>query len=183
MVKKTEFYRLLKPSEVLKIESEIKKSDLRMSFKTAVNTGMRYKELQLFAEHPEWFNHNRKIIIIPKQYTKTKDERKVNLTPQFSELLYYFLHGGHKLKYSVYQSWSANLRRWAALAGVEHPEDLSAGSTRKAWESWLIESGWPLSRILASQGHDMNTSMKHYYNNDVTPEERINMKEMTQGWG
>jgi len=46
MVKKTEFYRLLKPSEVLKIESEIKKSDLRMSFKTAVNTGMRYKELQ-----------------------------------------------------------------------------------------------------------------------------------------
>jgi hypothetical protein len=62
MVKKTEFYRLLKPSEVLKIESEIKNSDLRMSFKTAVFTGMRYKELQLFAEHPEWFNHNRKII-------------------------------------------------------------------------------------------------------------------------
>ena len=87
------------------------------------------------------------------------------------------------LKYSVYQSWSANLRRWAALAGVEHPEDLSAGSTRKAWESWLIESGWSLSRILASQGHDMNTSMKHYYNNDVTPEERTQIKEMTQGWG
>jgi hypothetical protein len=42
---------------------------------------------------------------------------------------------------------------------------------------------WPLSRILAFQGHDMNTSMKHYYNNDVTPEERINIKEMTQGWG
>lgn len=154
-----------------------------MSFKTAVFTGMRYKELQLFAVHPEWFHYNRKIIIIPKKYTKTKDERKVNLTPQFSELLYYFLHGGHKLKYSVYQSWSANLRRWATLAGIEHPEDLSAGSTRKAWESWLIESGFSLSRILASQGHDMNTSMKHYYNNDVTPEERSKMKEMTQGWG
>ena len=92
MVKKTEFYRLLKPSEVLEIEAVIKKSDLRMSFKTAVFTGMRYKELQLFAEHPEWFHFNRKIIIIPKNYTKTKDERKVNLTPQFSELLYYFLH-------------------------------------------------------------------------------------------
>jgi integrase len=144
---------------------------------------MRYKELKLFAEHPEWFHFNRKIIIIPKNYTKTKDERKVNLTPQFSEMLYYFLHGGHRLKYSVYQSWSQNLRRWAALAGVEHSEDLSAGSTRKAWESWLIESGCSLSRILASQGHDMNTSMKHYYNNDVTPEERIMMKEMTQGWG
>ena len=118
MVKKTEFYRLLKPSEVLDIEAVIKNSDLRMSFKTAVFTGMRYKELKLFAEHPEWFHFNRKIIIIPKNYTKTKDERKVNLTPQFSELLYYFLHGGHRLKYSVYQSWSANLRRWAALAGA-----------------------------------------------------------------
>jgi hypothetical protein len=98
MVKKTEFYRLLKPSEVLKIESAIPKSDLRMSFKTAVFTGMRYKELQLFADHPEWFNLNHKIIIIPRKYTKTQDERKVNLTPQFSELLYYFLHGGHKMK-------------------------------------------------------------------------------------
>ncbi len=110
-------------------------------------------------------------------------ERKVNLTPQFSELLYYFLNGGHRLKYSVYQSWSANLRRWAALAGVEHPEDLSAGSTRKAWEAWLIESGWSLSRILASQGHDMNTSMKHYYNNDVTPEERIKHERNDAGMG
>ncbi len=142
MVKKTEFYRLLKSSEVLKIESVIKNSDLRMIFKTAVFSIMRYKELQLFAEHPEWFNFNMKIIIIPKHYTKTKDERKVNLTPQFSELLYYFHHGGHRLKYLVYQSWSANLRRWAALAELEHPEDLSAGSTRKAWKSWLIESGF-----------------------------------------
>jgi len=183
VVKKTEFYRLLKPSEVLGIESVIKNSDLRMSFKTAVFTGMRYKELKLFADHPGWFNFNRKIIIIPKKYTKTQEERKVNLTPQFSELLYYFLQGGHGLKYSVYQSWSANLRRWADLAGVEHPEDLSAGSTRKAWESWLIESGYSIMRILASQGHDMNTSMKYYYNNDVTPEERIKIKEMTQGWG
>src|SRR5659263_603028 len=95
----------------------------------------------------------------------------------------YYLYGGDRSKYSVYQSRRANLRRWAALAGVDHPEDLSPGSTRKAWESWLIESGLSLSRILASQGHDMNTSMKHYYNNDVTPEERIKMKEMTQGWG
>jgi hypothetical protein len=36
---------------------------------------------------------------------------------------------------------------------------------------------------LSFSGHDMNTSMKHYYNNDVTPEERIKMKEITQGWG
>src|SRR5659263_681851 len=95
----------------------------------------------------------------------------------------YFLHGGHKLKYSVYQSWSASLRRWAALAGVEHPEDLSAGSTRKAWETWLIESVLPLIRFLASQPHVINPSMNPYSINDVSPEQLINMKEMTQGWG
>jgi len=58
-------------------------------------------------------------------------------------------------------------------AGRHATSCLSAGSTRIAWESWLIESGFFLSRILTSQGHDMNTSMKHYNNKDVTPEERI----------
>jgi hypothetical protein len=41
MIKKTEFYRLLNPSEVLKIESVIQNSDLRMSFKMAVFIEMK----------------------------------------------------------------------------------------------------------------------------------------------
>jgi hypothetical protein len=51
-------------------------SDLRMSFKTAVFTGMRYKELKLFAEHPEWFNHNRNIIIIPRSTPRHRTSEK-----------------------------------------------------------------------------------------------------------
>lgn len=180
--KKEEFYRMLKVHEVKKIESVIKKNDYKMSFKVAVNTGMRYKELQIFAKHPEFFKPDRNIIILPKKYTKTKEERKVNLTPQFSELLSFFLNGNGKLHYPSYQAWTENIRRWCKKAGIVSPDDLSAGSTRKSWESWLIESGYPISKILASQGHDMNTSMKHYYNNDVTPEERERMKEETKGW-
>ncbi len=95
------------------MEDTIPKIEYRMSFKTAVHTGMRYMEL---------------------------------------------------------------------LGFKEHPEDITSGSTRKAWESWLIESGHPISKILASQGHDMNTSMKHYYNNDVTTDEREAMKKETAGW-
>ncbi len=53
MVKKSEFYRMLKVSEVKKILDAIPKLDYQMSFKTAVYTGMRFKELKLFAEHPE----------------------------------------------------------------------------------------------------------------------------------
>jgi len=100
MVKKTEFYRLLKPSEVLKIESAIQKSDLRMSFKTAVNTGMRYKELQLFAEHPEWFNYNRKIIIIPKALHQNEGRAKGKPNPSiFRAALLFPSRWTYRLKY------------------------------------------------------------------------------------
>ena len=180
-MKKTEFYRMLKVHEVQDMLDVIKKTAYNFSFKTAVYTGMRYKELKAVAKHPEWHNHKRHIIIIPAKFSKTKEERKVNLTPQFSELLYYYLKSG-KLVYPSYQTWSENLRRWATEAKLTHPEDITAGSTRKAWESWLIESGHPISKILASQGHDMNTSMRHYYNNDVTPAERELMKKETEGW-
>jgi len=179
---KFDFYRMLKVSEVKKIEKAIGKDDYRMSFKVAAYTGMRYRELQILSKHPEFFNHDRHIIILNKKYTKTKEDRKVNLTPQFSELLYYFLNGNGKLHYPSYQSWTQNIRRWATKAGIKTPTDLSAGSTRKSWESWLIESSFPISKILASQGHDMHTSMKHYYDNDVTSEERADMIKETAGW-
>ena len=182
MSKKVEFYRMLKPYEVRKIIEVIPKPEYQMSFKTAVYTGMRYKELRLFAEHKEWFNYKRKIIIIPKKFTKTKSERKINLTPAFAELLYYFLQKNNLVYPQAYQSWTDDLRRWAKNAGIENYMDLSAGTTRKTWESWLIESGHTISKILASQGHNFNTSCQHYYNNDVTPEEREEMKKETAGW-
>jgi hypothetical protein len=67
-------------------------------------------------------------------------------------------------------------------AAIDHPEDLRAGTARKTWESWLIESGWSINKILASQGHTMNVSVVHYYNNDVSQEEREAMKKETAGW-
>lgn len=181
MVIKSEFYRMLKPSEVKSIESNINKIIYKMSFKTAFYTGMRFKELRDFANHPEWHNFKRAIILIPKSFTKTNNERKINLTPTFNELLFYFLQS-NKLKYSSYQAWSADLRRWAKMSGIDHPEDLSAGTSRKTWESWLIESGFNINKILASQGHTMNVSIVHYYNNDVSVEERIDIKKETLGW-
>lgn len=181
MTTKSEFYRMLKPSEVKSMESKINKMVYKMDFKTAFYTGMRFKELKCFADHPEWHNYKRALILIPKKYTKTDSERKINLTPGFNDLLYFFLQS-NKLKYPSYQAWSADLRRWGTLACIEHPEDLSAGTSRKTWESWLIESGFNINKILASQGHTMNVSVVHYYNNDVSPAEREDMKKETMGW-
>jgi len=58
-----------------------------MAFKTELYTGMRFKELHLFSEHPAWFRYDRRLIILPAKHTKTSEVRKVNLTPRFSEIL------------------------------------------------------------------------------------------------
>jgi len=181
-MRKTEFYRVLTPQEVKAIIKAIPKNNHRMCFRTSVYSGMRYIEAKRFGEHPEWFKHSRNMIIIPKKFTKTSSERKVNLTPQFSDILEVYLEGNSELKYPSYQSWNKNLVRWADKAGIEDSINVSAGTTRKTFESWLLESGYNIMRILASQGHDSMTSLKHYYNNSWTPQERIDIKIETSGW-
>jgi integrase len=179
---KTEFYRVLKPQEAHSIIEVIPKMKHKMAFKAALYTGMRFKELHDFSEHSDWFNHKRKLIIIPAKFTKTHEERKVNLTPQFSEILYYYLEAGNELRYPAYQTWQTNLIRWSILAGIEDAINISAGTLRKTWESWLLESGYVEIRVMASQGHSSATSFKHYYNNDWSPEEREQLKKETSGW-
>lgn len=179
---KTEFYRVLKPQEAKSIIEIIPKMKHKMAFKTALYTGMRFKELHDFSEHADWFNYKRRMIILPAKFTKTHEERKVNLTPQFSEILYYYLEGGNKLRYPTYQTWQTNLIRWSILAGIEDAVNISGGTLRKTWESWLLESGYVEIRVMASQGHTSATSFKHYYNNDWSPEEREQIKKETAGW-
>ncbi|PWB56521.1 MAG: hypothetical protein C3F06_01155 [Candidatus Methanoperedenaceae archaeon] len=179
---KTEFYRVLKPNETKSIIEKIPKMKHKMAFKTELYTGMRFTELHFFSENPQWFKHDRKLIILPGKYTKTSEERKVNLTPQFSEILYYYLECGNRLEFPVYQTWQANLIRWSKLAGIEDSINISAGTLRKTWESWVLESGYPEIRVMASQGHTSATSFKHYYNNDWSPEEREQIKKETAGW-
>lgn len=179
---KSEFYRVLKPPEVDSIIEAIPKMSYKIAFKTNLYTGMRYKELKSFSGHPEWFNYQRRMIIIPKKFTKTSEERRVNLTPGFSETLYYYLGVGNSLHYPSYQTWQADLQRWAKKAGIQDYINISAGTLRKTWECWLIESGYSTLRVLYSQGHDQATSLKHYYNNDFSPQDREEIKKLTAGW-
>lgn len=179
---KSEFYRVLSPSEVKSIIKAIPKPRLKMCFRLSLYSGMRYVEAKKFSENTDWFRPMRNMIIIPKTASKTRIERKINLTSQFTELLTVYLEGDNKLKYPSNQSMTINLRRWAKKVGIEDFMNVSVGTTRKTWESWLIESGFNIMRILASQGHDSVTSLKHYYNNSFTPTERDEIKMETSGW-
>ncbi|MBU4038044.1 MAG: tyrosine-type recombinase/integrase [Proteobacteria bacterium] len=142
---KTEFYRVLKPQETKNIIDVIPKMRHKMAFKTALYTGMRFKELHDFSNHADWFNHKRKLIIIPAKYTKTHEERKVNLTPQFSEILYYYLEAGNILRYPAYQTWQTDLIRWSSLAGIEDAINISIGTCVKhgkagCWKAAMLKS-------------------------------------------
>jgi hypothetical protein len=52
-------------------------------------------------------------------------------------------------------------QRWAVAAGI-NPYGLSAKTTRKTLESWMITAGIIESAVCLRQGHDSLTSMKHY---------------------
>jgi len=67
-------------------------------------------------------------------------------------------------------------------AGIKDPINISAGTLRKTWDSWLLESGYAEKRVMASQGHTSATSFSHYYNNAFSPVEREQIKKETFGW-
>lgn len=58
-------------------------------------------------------------------------------------------------------SWNRDLRKWADSIGMNAYE-LSAKTTRKTIESWMIKAGITESTVCLRQGHDALTSMKHY---------------------
>ena len=112
----------------------------------------------LFRKHAEWFNYKRKLIIIPAKFTKTHEERKVNLTPSFSEILYYYLEAGNELRYPAYRTWQTNLIRWSILSGIEDSINISAGTLRKlgkagCWKAVMLKYGWWRRRGIPVQRH------------------------------
>ena len=48
--------------------------------------------------------------------------------------------------------WNRDLRKWAEIAGV-NPYGISAKTTRKTLESWMIAGGMVESTVCLRQGH------------------------------
>lgn len=172
--------RALTPKEFDLIYEVIPKDKHKRGFDTALNTGMRFKELETFVKHPKWFNSERFIIFLPRFETKIKKERNVHLTKNFNKILKLYLKDG--LEYPSRRSWLYNVQRWAKMAGIEDWGNINTKTTRKTWESWLVMSDYNPLKILASQGHIDSTSLAHYLNLSFTSEEIKEIRMRTAGW-
>jgi integrase len=158
----------------------ISKDKFKKAFDTALHTGMRYRELRLFSEHPEWHRRDKYEIFLPKKYTKTRKDRYVHLTKNFNKILTLYLKDG--LYYPHPRTWYDSIRRWSKQARIKDWHNINSKTTRKTWESWLVKSGYDSMRILLSQGHIQATAILYYINLSFTDEEIKEIKLRTSGW-
>jgi len=175
-----ELNRVFTPNESDAVYEAIQKRKFKRAFDTALNSGMRYKELRLLVEHPEWHRAKKVEVFIPKVKSKTRFERYVHLTESFNKLLSEYLDIG--LYFPDRRTWYDSVRRWAKKAGIEDWQNVNVKTTRKTWECWLMRSEYDPIKILLNQGHTQTTAILHYLNLSFTPREIENIKQKTHGW-
>ena len=175
--------RILRP-----IEYEILRSNAnpkyRVLFDTALMTGMRVVELRIFLQNPIWFDGT--FIHLPRVAIKKKkatiNQRWVHLSSRgraFVENVHQILDGA---KIPSESAISRYMKRCALRGGIDE-EGLNMKMFRKTWESWLIAS-YPdrKEEVFLSQGHTSLTALQHYVNLPFTEEDKLKMREWTEGW-
>ena len=180
-----EHVRILRPSEYEALREVIPKMHHRIILETALFTGMRWIELERFKKNPEWYEAKIGYIYLPPEASQKKKrklkERYVYLSSRGKAIIPLFL----KLEKAIPSriTWNENLKRWGENAGLD-PVGLSAKTTRKTWESWLMASYPEKALIIAmSQGHTQLTSLNHYLNLPFSKDDIEKIKEYTMGWG
>lgn len=171
--------RILRPDELKKLVNAIDKVEMRDKFEALLYTGARYTEIQRIYKNPEWFIDDS----IHLQSTKKKaiqKERYIRLNPAGKRAVTYMLRS--RKHYPTRAGWNENLKRWARKAGIDEA-NISAKTTRKTWESYLVTS-YPkqLEYIFLSQGHSQLTSLKFYLMIPFTDEEKKQITFYTDNW-
>ena len=175
--------RILRP-----IEYEILRSNAnpkyRVLFDTALMTGMRVVELRIFLQNPIWFDGT--FIHLPRVAIKKKkatiNQRWVHLSSRgraVVENVHQILNG---TKIPSESAISRYMKRCALQGGIDG-NGMNMKMFRKTWESWLIAS-YPdrKEEVFLSQGHTSLTALQHYVNLPFTEEDKLKMKEWTEGW-
>lgn len=176
--------RVLTVSEYLKLRDAIPKDRHKTLFELLIVTGMRYIEVQRLYEHREWYLQKDNIIHLPesaqRKHKRSQLERSVHPLPSmFEHLMKTFFK---EQKPPVESVWNRDLREWAKKAGI-NPYGLSAKTTRKTIESWMIKAGIIESTVCLRQGHDSLTSMRHYQGLAFSEEEIRYIKRQLTTWG
>lgn len=145
---------------------------------------MRYAEMLRLYDNHDWYNEKRNIIHLPeeaqKKHKRKQLERTIHPLPSmFNYLLKDFWEASRPPTAST---WNKVLQRWAQAAGIS-PFGVSAKSTRKTIESWLIASGYVESTVCLRQGHDSLTSMRHYQGLAFSDDEKRDIKKQLTAWG
>lgn len=147
-------------------------------------TGMRYIEMLRLYENKEWYNEKKNLIHLPEEaqrkHKRKQVERTIHPLPSmFGEVLNAFWMDK---KPPLESTWNKNLQRWSVDAGIS-PYGVSAKTTRKTIESWMIAGGITESTCCIRQGHDALTSMKHYQGLAFSDDEVRDIKRQLTSWG
>lgn len=172
--------RVLRPSEYELLRAAIKPA-LQPRLDGLLLTGMRYIEAQRFQGDPAWLD--RKFIHLPpgaslKARARFKG-RIIRLSNMGEVLVPAFLRSG---RLPCLQGWDENMKRWGEKAGLD-PVGLSAKTTRKTWESWLVYY-YPsyAIQVVLSQGHTGAVSVEHYLSMPFIDEDKKGMQKWVEGW-
>jgi integrase len=176
--------RILTVDEYHKLEEAIPKDEYKTIFNVLMITGMRYVELQRLYDNPAWYNSKRNIIHIPaegqRKHKRTQRERTIHPLPSMFDSTMKWFYAGKKPPHE--SSWNRNLQRWAKLAGL-NPYGISAKTSRKSLESWLVTAGIPVTTTCLRAGHDSLTSMNHYQGLAFSESERRDIENQLKMWG
>lgn len=145
---------------------------------------MRYVDLQVLYDHPEWYMQERRAIHLPKEaqqrVLRIAHERYLHpLPPQLDGMLSYFFEISSRLyRLCGIEIWSGGGCGWIGLGD----KGISSKVTRKSIESWIISAEIPLNVVCLRQGHASLTSMRHYQSLPYTESGGSEIKRRFAGW-
>jgi len=175
--------RVLTPDDYDNILLQIDKPYQRRRFLILFWSGMRYAEFERFHSNPEWYIKTRNAIHLPEHaQRKVKRKQLDRYIHPLPELLQEIISQFHlDPKPPCLQGWNQSLKRWSEKAGL-NPYGMSAKTTRKSIESWMIAAGVPENVVYLRQGHDRITSLQHYQGLPFTEAEKTEIKRRLAGW-
>jgi integrase len=176
--------RILTPNEYQKLRTAIPMDRHKTLLDILLITGARYVEVQRLYENKNWYIEKENIIHLPesaqRKHKRAQLERTIHPLPgMFSYLMKEFFAARKPPAESV---WNRDLRKWAEATGI-NPYGLSAKTTRKTLESWLITAGVLESTVCLRQGHTNLVSMKHYQGLAFSEDEIREIKKQLGEWG
>lgn len=174
--------QVLTPKEFEVLREVITDFERKTQLDFLLLSGMRYAEAIRLHKNRAWFSNG--FIHLPsekgqRKKKRSQKERWVRLNKVGKDKTEAFLH---TRGLPSINGWNQLMLSWGEKAGIRDKE-LSAKTTRKTWESWLVHY-YPnrYLDVALSQGHTAVTQLQHYLNMPFTVSDKEGMKPWVEGW-